>query len=444
MRALVFALFLFAGVPAAARLPQLDSALTSLAENGHFSGAIAIMRGDRLIYARGFGLADIERNLPFSPDTIVETGSIAKPVTAAAIFRLVELRRIDLDAPVQTYIAEFPHGATTVRNLLMHSGGLPDYAVFDAELNSGRVVRTVDLLNFLRTAGTPLAFRPGTEFSYCNPCYDTLALLVERVTGETYEHFVRRHFLGPTGARQAFLRPARFSQWNGVRIRGYRRTSDGFEPNDAFDNEGFYGGGNIYFSAVDLAAWMSGWANRTAAVGSVQRRATASAIFPVGRSGLALGNWYCSRSREQCYYPGHHQGFHAFGYWDTRRSLAIAFVSNGTLSPYLQTALPRLLIQAAEGRTPQRLNMGPHPQPLEVTPGTYDFGRIGSVVIFRNGGGLRMRPPGAVSYQLFPIGTGWLYAPGLDVYLSPAPAQRDGLLWSSVFQTGYGTLVGQP
>src|SRR5436190_1834818 len=107
----------------------------------------------------------------------------------------------------------------------------------------------------------PPASQPREAFDYCNLCYDVAALAVARAAGEPYADFVRRRVLGPTGAKAAFVRPARFAAWPGVRTRGYRWVDGRADLNDAFDNEGFHGGGNIYFSARDLAAWGAAWAD---------------------------------------------------------------------------------------------------------------------------------------------------------------------------------------
>jgi CubicO group peptidase (beta-lactamase class C family) len=430
-------LLALATAPATAATSRLDLALAALAGRGEFDGAVAIMRGDELAFARGYGLADLGPPLPFAPDTIVETGSIAKPITAAAVLLLARQGRVELDAPVRRYVAEFPDAAATVRQLLAHSAGLPDYGAFDAELNSGRVIRTADLLGFIRARGAAPPFAPGTGFSYCNICYDTLALLVERVSGRDYESFVLEQLLRPAGVRQAFLRPARLVDWRGRRIRGFRRTTGGIRPNDVFDNEGFYGGGNLYFSARDLVAWASAWAIGGEAAGALRPAATEAVMLANGRSGLRLGNWYCDEIGTRCYYPGHHQGFHAFAYWDSRRRIAIAFVSNGTLSPQLQVEIPRLLIAAAEGRgPPAACERGAGANALEA--GTYVLPAIGRVTLAGTAEAPTLRAPSGVDYGLFPAGDGAYYAPGLDAYL-----RRDGarLHWSSVFACATGRAV---
>ncbi len=435
---------LLPGAAASAALPELDRRLAMLAASGDFAGAVVIRRRDEVIYANGFGLADAEARRPFSPDTIVETGSVTKPVTAAALLWLADRGRIDLDSKVRRIVPEYPHEATTIRDLLTHSGGLPDYSAFEAQLNSGRVIRTSDLLGMMTTMRIAPAFTPGSHFSYCNICYDTLALVIERLTGENFGDFVRRRFLVPAGAGGVFLRPARLADWPGIRMKGYRRTPAGIEPNDVFDNEGFYGGGNLYFSAFDLAAWMSAWANGTGRVRRIRRTATALVLLQSGRSGLALGNFYCAPSRTRCYYPGHHQGFHAFGYWDSDARLAIAFVSNGTLSPRLQVEIPRLLIAAAERRPLPELHSEPDPEPPEEAQpprlATYAVEGLGNVVLERRANKLFVILPGYTPYPLFPAGQSWLYAPGLDLYLREDGS--DGLWVRSVFREGRGQATG--
>ena len=436
LRCLYPVLLLPFAAPSPAMPPELDQRLAALARSGDFAGAVVIRRRGQIVYERGFGLADVEAGLAFSTRTVVETGSVTKPVTAAAVLLLAENGRLHLDDAVRTLIPEFPHGATTIRHLLTHGAGLPDYSAFESELNSGRLIETPDLLRFVASRHQMPVFPSGSRFSYCNICFDTLALIVERVSGQSYAEFVRNHFFEPSGARRVFLRPARLGDWNGFRVRGYRRTATGFEPNDVFDNEGFYGGGNLYFSADDLAAWMSAWSEPKQAIGPIRSAATTPVAFPDGRSGLTLGNFYCSESRTRCYYPGHHQGFHAFGYWDSERRLAIAFVSNGTLAPSLQVDIPRLLIAAAEGRPIPALSPPAASPPVPLQPGSYHVGSFGRVTLSSEGGSLVVKLPGRTAYPLVPAGHGWAYAPGLDLYVRGDGS--DGLILHSIFAVGRG------
>jgi CubicO group peptidase (beta-lactamase class C family) len=123
---------LIAGQGAGAREPMgLHSALQQLTRDGKFSGAIVVRNANGVAFAHGFGLADPFTGRVFTPDTPIDSASLAKPVTAAAVLLLAHEGKLDLDAPVRRYIAEYPHAQTTVRHLLAHSAGLPGESVLD-------------------------------------------------------------------------------------------------------------------------------------------------------------------------------------------------------------------------------------------------------------------------------------------------------------------------
>lgn len=169
-RLLALVLLAAAACPAAAAEPAgLHDALTKLAREGRFSGAVVVRGAEGVRFARGYGWADPFEKRAFTPDTPADSGSLAKPVTAAAVLLLARERKIDLDAPVQRYLPEYPHAAATVRHLLSHSAGLHLKETADGLANKSNG-------QLLAEAGPPL-FPPGSAFTYCNLCSITLALL---------------------------------------------------------------------------------------------------------------------------------------------------------------------------------------------------------------------------------------------------------------------------
>lgn len=111
---------------------RVDAILAPLVEAHEFSGAVVLLRGGEVVYQRGFGSANHDARIPFTPETASDGGSLAKTLTAAGIWWLAQEGRIKLDAPATDYVPGYPHAATTVRQLIAHSNGLPwDYATFD-------------------------------------------------------------------------------------------------------------------------------------------------------------------------------------------------------------------------------------------------------------------------------------------------------------------------
>ena len=399
--------------------PGLHRALDALASAEKFSGAVVIRGRDGVRFARGYGLADPFERRPYKPDTPADSGSLAKPVTSAAVLLLVQDGKVSLDAPVRRYLPEYPHATATVRHLLSHSAGL--------ELDeSSAGLANKSNAQLLAEAGPPL-FPPGTAFTYCNLCSITLAMLVERVAGTGYLDFARRRLALPSAVT---LRPQRLADWSGRAI-GYRRNAKGeIERFDSWEGEIFYGAANLSISAMQLAEWGSEWLKPSWR--PLRRAATEPAEIGKSRSGLTLGNWYCAADGERCHYLGHHEGFHHMLYWDAGRQISVAMVTNNTLSPGLQQRLRRALVAFAEAQ-PQRASAelaAPLPD-REVPVGTFELPSGETVEIIARGKARSVRRAG-LDYPAYPVGSGVRYVPGLDLYVAGAPG--GALHWLTLYE----------
>lgn len=408
---LAVALLVVAASGAAAREPAgLHQALERAAADGRFSGAVVVRDRRGTAFARGYGPADPFTGRAFTPATPVDSASLAKPVTAAIVLSLAAQGKVDLDRPAAAYLPAFPNPSITVRQLLSHSAGLS----FDdrPEALAGR--SNAQLVAAL--AERPLLFAPGRAFAYCNACTIVLAALIERLTGRHYLAAARERAALPAGAG---LRPARLADWSGRAI-GYRRGADGRpERFDSWDNELLYGPANLSISAEQLAEWGNQWVEGRLA--RVRPMATAPAWIGAQRSALSLGNWYCSDDRRRCHYPGHHEGFHHLLYWDARRRLTVAMVSNNALAPDLQQPLQRALVAFAEGRTADaRRELAERLDPLPAAEGRFVAPSGERLTIERLGETVRLRRRG-LAYPAYPIGGGIRYVPGMDAYLAGRP-----------------------
>jgi CubicO group peptidase (beta-lactamase class C family) len=449
MHQIVLVLLLVVGACAESRetttlRSRADTVLDRLDRAGDFSGAVIIGRDGAIIYEGAFGAADGTR--PFTLDTAADGASLAKTVTAALIWRLIDAGRLALDDPIQAHVTEFPYSGVTIEHLLSHTSGAPDYDPFQPLPDTDAAIGNVALPAFMRRISPRPLRKPGATFSYCNACYDTLALLTERVTGESYEEQIGR-LLGGIGAEEAFLRPARFADWPQQRTLGFRSSLPGADIFDVFDNEAIYGGSNIYFSARDLHAWANAWADGRALPETVLDSALSPARIGDEVSALNLSSWYCAPARERCYYTGHHQAFFSLVYWDSSRRISVVFVSNNTMAAPLQPWLIRSLVAIADGREAE-----PHPSvppeeteiEAEVLSGRYRLPDIGDVEISLDEAGPTVRTGQGPRYQLYNVGYGVLYAPGADAYLSFFPGENGApptLIWTSVFTRAEGRRV---
>lgn len=212
-----------AAVPALAGLDRLMAAVLQKYEIS--GGALAVTQNGRLVYARGFGLADKALRTPVQPDSLFRIGSISKPLTVVTALRLVQEGRLNLDAPIvpllgrgvlpPAEIADARWNLITVRHLMQHSGGWDADATFDPLL-SYTVVEGLGLSLPLRQpltrdqvirymARQPLQFAPGSRFAYSNFGLMMLGRLIESVAGKPYEQVVREVTLAPMGIQRMAL-----------------------------------------------------------------------------------------------------------------------------------------------------------------------------------------------------------------------------------------------
>jgi CubicO group peptidase (beta-lactamase class C family) len=196
--------------PSAFALPhlgerQLLAALRARLEEevaaGRFSGSVLLARGDRIVFAKAYGLADRERQVPNTVSTRFRIGSMNKMFTAAAILQLVQAGKVALDQPVGTCLPDYPNQEVatkvTIRHLLTHTGGTGD--IFGLEFAARRLeLRTLE--DYLRLFGSRgLEFTPGSRWAYSNYGFILLGLIVARVSGEDYYQYVRDHIYLPAG-----------------------------------------------------------------------------------------------------------------------------------------------------------------------------------------------------------------------------------------------------
>jgi N-acyl-D-amino-acid deacylase len=185
-------------------------------------GAVAVLRDGKLIYARGFGYADVENRTPVQPDALFRIASVSKPITAAAVMKLVEEGRLRLDDRVAPFIAHLTPapGATvdprweqiTIRHLLNHTGGwdrarpnggfdpMDRPAIAAAAVDAPAPASAETIIRYMK--GLPLDFNPGEKYAYSNFGYGILGRVIERLSGVPYEEYVRARVLQPVGANR--------------------------------------------------------------------------------------------------------------------------------------------------------------------------------------------------------------------------------------------------
>ena len=186
---------------AASDYPELRTELAVLEESERFSGVVLIARGEEVVFHEAFGLADRSSGQPIRKETAFNIASVGKQLTAAAILKLAEQDRLELDAPIGRWINDLPEGtgeSVTVRHLLKMESGWADYMNAPAYRDDpGQFAEVDDYVQLIRTIKP--AFAPGSDFAYSNISYELLGAIMEKVTGKTYAQALSDLILKPVG-----------------------------------------------------------------------------------------------------------------------------------------------------------------------------------------------------------------------------------------------------
>src|ERR1019366_6272250 len=201
-------------------LAPFDQAMTALLSKYSIpGGSIGVSKNGKLVFARGYGYADAEAQIPTQPDSRFRIASLSKAITAVTVMHLVEQGLLTLDQPAFALLPDLQPPAEskpdprlasiTIRNLLNHTGGWDRDTTFDpmfisptvcAALGVPAPASTENIIRYMR--GQPLQFAPGTQYVYSNFGYAVLGRVIERVTGMSYEQYVRQNVLAPMGISQ--------------------------------------------------------------------------------------------------------------------------------------------------------------------------------------------------------------------------------------------------
>lgn len=215
--------------------------------------SVLIAHEGRILHEAGYGLADVEHAIPNTPRTRFRLASVSKQFTALAVMQLVEAGLVDLDAPLDTYLPEYPQASrVTTRQLMTHQSGIPNY-LSDADF-WGQAAIGRDMAGLLDVfQDKELAFEPGSRNSYSNSAYVVLAHLLESVSGLSYEQYLQRNIFDPVQMHDTGVDQYRKIVPN--RAHGYSTSGDGIINTWWLDMYLLTGAGNLYSTVGDLLKW---------------------------------------------------------------------------------------------------------------------------------------------------------------------------------------------
>jgi len=245
----------FSASSAAQDTARMEQVVQSYVTAGTFMGTVLVARDGNVLLDKAYGMANLELDVPTTPDTKFRLGSITKQFTAASILLLEERGKLKIDDRVKTYLPDAPMAwdRITVRNLLNHTSGIPNFTAL-SDYNTVKLSpRSADAaVSAVRDRA--LDFGPGEQYNYSNTGYVALGDIIEKVSGQSYEQFLQENIFTPVG-----MKDSGYDSNTAIikrRASGYNRL-----PNGTYRNSGYinmtvpHAAGALYSTTRDLLKW---------------------------------------------------------------------------------------------------------------------------------------------------------------------------------------------
>lgn len=256
----------YLGSKAQDKVKQIDSLFASLQSKGILNGNVLIAEKGNIIYKKSFGLRDEANKLPLDENSIFELASVSKQFTAMGIVILQERGKLKYEDKLSKFIPELGfYGDITVRQLLNHTSGLPDYIeLMGANWDRTKIATNKDIITQFVQYKPELLFTPGTRFEYSDTGYALLASIIEKVSGTAYADFLKKNIFVPLKMDNSFVYSRRLAPRD-IKNYAYGYVPDNNEKKTLPDNlpdynivvalDGIVGDGNVNSTVIDLLKW---------------------------------------------------------------------------------------------------------------------------------------------------------------------------------------------
>lgn len=300
-------------------IKRLDSFYSTQVVRG-FNGSVLVGYRGKILYERYYGYADKEKKRKLTPNSAVQLASTSKTFTATAIMYLHQHRYLNINDPVKMYISNFPYDNITIKMLLNHRSGIPNYLDWYGTYVSddNTPVYNDKLLQLLATKKPRLQFTPDTRFKYSNTNYALLGSIIEKVTELPYRDFMKHYFFEPLGMNSTFVYDPAWGLPQ-TATKSYRYN---WVPYRDMYADGIYGDKGIYSTVRDMYRWDQSFYNYDFLDSNTLDLAYGPCSFErAGIKNYGLG-W-----RMYCYPDGDKIVFHN-GWWHGNNTLFLRFIKD--------------------------------------------------------------------------------------------------------------------
>lgn len=235
---------------------QIDSLiLKDFKDRNGTGGVFMVAHHGKIVYQKGFGKANLELGVDMTPENVFQLGSMTKQFTAVAVLMLAEQGKLKVSEPISTYLPEYPQGSKiTIHHLLTHTSGIMDFTKMKSLSEiAQREMPAKELVDFFKNE--PAEFLPGEKFAYNNSGYVLLGYLIELVSGERYEDFIRKYIFEKLGMSHSSYASDRKVIIK--RAYGYQKKEEGYVNKTVINFSVPFSSGSLMSTAADMLKWQN-------------------------------------------------------------------------------------------------------------------------------------------------------------------------------------------
>lgn len=254
---------------------KLDTYLSGQQKYFRFNGNVLVAEKGEIIFQKSYGFADFDKQRMLNDSSVFELASVSKQFTATGILLLADKGKLKLTDSLRQYFPELPYSGITIRHMLTHTSGLPDYeSAMNEKWDKTKIAFNNDMIAFLAKEKPPVLFEPGKKWEYSNTAYAILASIVEKVSDQTFAAFLSENIFTPLGMKHTRIYNTRRSAKDTIANYAY-----GFVYNDSLKKyflpdsmadlkfviylDGIQGDGVVNSTTGDLLKWDRAVKNHT-------------------------------------------------------------------------------------------------------------------------------------------------------------------------------------
>ena len=315
-----------------ADVKKLDSVLTLLYKTDRFNGTVLYAEKGKVVYKKAFGTTNYRTNELLTTNSAFNLASVTKQFVCMGIMMLKEKGLLQYEDDCKKFIPELPYDGISIRNLMTHTSGITEYFdLFQRYRTPLDTLTNEKMISLYATVKPPLDFATGTKWSYCNTNYVLLVSIIERISKQPIDLFIRKNITSVLGLKDTYVYQVLMPNIPANHVVGFEETGDKRKINDLTPFDGVVGDGNIYSSVEDLYNWEQSLNTQKL----VKKATMVEALQPVklkDGSTYPYGfGWSIEKGKEQQYsHTGGWVGFVNLIYRDVKNNRTIISLSSGT------------------------------------------------------------------------------------------------------------------